>query len=125
MATNCWNVERLLREVELLPDKDEYTFSEYENIKNAKSKFTIKCKKCNHIWQASCDNFFRRGTRCYACKLGTRWSTQRFLREVNILSDANNYIFSDFEKINRYNSKFKVQCKKCNYIWLATPDNFF
>lgn len=125
MATNRWNVERFLQEVELLPDKDEYIFSEYENINRCDSKFTVQCKKCNHIWQASCDNFVRRGTRCYVCKLGVRWSMERFLREVSALLDANDYFFSEFEKINGYSSKFKVQCKKCNHVWLATPDNFF
>lgn len=125
MGKRKWTQDYFLDSVNKLIDKDRYIFSEYDNISSCNSKFTIKCKKCNHVWQASCDNFFRSGTRCYICKLGVRWSMERFLREVSSLLDVNDYLFSDFEKINRYNSKFRVQCKKCGHSWLATPDNFF
>lgn len=125
MSKRKWTPNYFLDSIDNLIDRDDYTFSEYENISNCDSKFTIKCNKCNHIWQASCDNFFRAGTRCYVCNKGQRWSKERFLREVAAISDASNYSFFDFEKINKYNSKFKVKCKKCGHIWLATPDNFF
>ena len=122
---NRWNKDRFLRELELLQDKDDYIFSNYENINRWDSKFTVQCKKCNYIWQTHSNSFFDSGSRCFTCAHGEHWNIERFLREVVRLDDKDDYIFSDYENISSSKSKFTVQCKKCNNVWITDSGHFF
>lgn len=108
-----------------MPDKENYIFSGYEDIKNNKSKFVVQCKKCGYIWKVNPNGFFNRETRCSNCNRGERWSLEKFLNKIELLSDKDDYIFSDYEDINSADSKFTVQCKKCDYVWQANLNNFF
>lgn len=121
-----WNTDRFLREVKLLPDKDDYIFSDYEDISGSRSKFTVQCKECSHVWETEINRFFSHGSRCFVCaRGGPRWSVEKFLREIDLLKDKEDYIFSDYENINRNKSKFTVYCKKCNNVWSVDIDHFF
>lgn len=122
---NRWSKDRFLRELELLQDKDDYILSDYENINRWDSKFTVQCKKCSYIWQTNPNIFFDAESRCSNCNRGERWTLERFLKEIELLSDKDDYIFSDYENISSSKSKFAVQCKKCGYIWKVTPVDFF
>lgn len=121
---NSWNKEYFLQRINSLPDKNNYIFSDYEDIRNARSRFKVECKQCGYVWTVTVISFFYKNTRCTICKRGERWSLERFLKEIDNLPDRDNYIFSEYDTVNGYKSNFTVQCKKCGNIWKGRLDHF-
>lgn len=120
-----WNKLRFLREIELLKDKNDYIFSNYESIHNIKSKFSVTCKTCGNTWSARISSFFYNKTRCSFCNVGPPWNKSKFLQEIDLLKDKDDYIFKDYENICCNKSKFSVICKKCGYNWEVSCRSFF
>lgn len=56
---NVWNS---------VSQNDEYELISYLNVENAHSKFTLKHKICNHIYNVSCHKFFNSKQRCPNCQ---------------------------------------------------------
>ncbi|HNS42169.1 MAG TPA: hypothetical protein PKN22_05370 [Taishania sp.] len=121
---NIWTHERFWSEFNKLPDKNLYTVEELPKKLSARTKINLICNN-KHIFSPTIQNFFYHGTRCMICSRGEPWSKFRFLKEIEALDDKDNFIFSDYEDINKVTSTFSVYCKKCTHIWKATPTNFF
>lgn len=126
MIRERWNKDRFLREIESLSDKDEYIFSDFDDIKSCDSRFSIHCKKCGHIWQTIPDSFFgKKKSRCPICNVGVPWNKDRILKEIEKLEDKNAYIFSEYDNVVGVNSKIRVTCTRCEYIWYVSLKSFF
>lgn len=119
-----WNSDRFLREIDALKDKDDYIFSNYENIKRTSSKFSVTHKICNHTWFPSVGGFFYRNTRCPKCSGHARWNNDRVLQGFNLSKDCKRFTLLLDEKISSEESKFNVQCEK-GHIFSSSPRAYF
>lgn len=119
-----WNYERFSREISNLIDKNDYVISNYDNIRNIYSRFTIQCVKCQHIWESTPSNFINKKRRCYNCKKGQRWSVDRVKREFSYIEDYGKYFIEHVENITNSRSVFTVRCNN-NHVWETTPLSFF
>lgn len=120
----CWSTERFLREIELLPDKNEYVFTDYNHIIRNTSKFTVFCHKCKHVWSVTCRSFFNSKSRCPNCANGLRWNNERVIREFQETADYNKFTLLLTEKVVNDRSKFSVQCQK-GHVWKVSPNDYF
>ena len=84
---------------------------------NTHSKIKIKCKICNHIWEANVSNIIYLKQGCPKCANNIKKTTEEFQREI---SEINNDILLIDEYINT-KTKIKVKCKKCGNIFSITP----
>lgn len=54
-----------------------------------------------------------------------RWTPDVVKKRFDELLDSDKYILLEYNMVNSYNSKIRLQCRKCNNIWLVTCNDFF
>lgn len=95
-----------------------------EEYVDSNVKILHKCKICNYEWNCSPQSVLM-GHGCPACgrkKAGElkKKTQEEYIREV---SNINPYIEVTDEYIDS-RTPIKHKCKKCNYEWETSPDNF-
>lgn len=93
---------------------------EYEN---AKTPLLCRCKMCGREWMAVPNNILN-GAKCRPCAIKMQAESMRktndtFLEEISIRNP-------DIEPLEKYvdgKTGILVRCKKCNYTWIARPNN--
>lgn len=85
---------------------------------NSSTKISVKCLKCNNIWETS-PKVLLKGHGCPKCVKNRKKTQEEFVREIEKL---NKKIEILGEYIN-YSTKVQVKCLKCNNIWHSTPNS--
>lgn len=123
MKFKRWNSKRILDEFSNLNDKEDYEIISCDNVKNAKSKFKIRCCSCNTIFEPTCINFFIIGTRCSICSY-KQMTKDVILKKFSELHDANDYVLLDVPEKCKSNTKITIVCKRCGSIIKPTATDF-
>lgn len=84
----------------------------------ARNRITVKCRHCNHIWEAMASNLLR-GTGCPSCAGNLIKSPDKFIEQM-VLINPNIEILGQY-KNNK--APLLVRCRNCKREWEAKPDN--
>jgi hypothetical protein len=100
------------------PGKYDYSLTEYINCE---TKVKIICKKCNNIFmqRPSCH---LSGKGCPKCAIDNKKSNKEDFSLKSYNKHPGKYDYSLVQYINT-ETKVKIICKKCNNIFLQTPQN--
>ncbi len=85
---------------------------------SADKRVSVKCQKCGYIWNPIAQSLIS-GHGCPSCNGNASKTSQGFISELAAIN-------KDVEVIGIYSGTHKpieVRCKKCGYIWKATPHN--
>ncbi len=82
-----------------------------EKYINMKTKILHKCNECEFEWDVKPINILKSNI-CPNCT-----------KESKYINDIKNTNFLLIEKYINMNTKVNHKCKKCNYIWMSTPNN--
>lgn len=89
-----------------------------ETYKNAKTKIKYRCTNCGIERWATPDELLR-GKKCQNC-LGVKLrNNEEFIRDVNIINPQ----IEPLEQFVRTDTKIKIRCKICGYVWNARPNH--
>ncbi|CAH6419381.1 Hypothetical protein HVR_LOCUS586 [uncultured virus] len=117
-----WTLERVLQRVlEIHQDKYDYSQVQPDHIKNAKSKFIVKCNGCQYVWNPSINNHIHKSTGCPNCSKQRPWTFERFLQQAN---EIHEYKY-DYSQIKAHDiltnkSRISISCNECQYFWTPT-----
>ena len=89
-----------------------------EKYIDAKTKIKLQCNICGHIWYNN-PNLILSGRRCPKCFGTPRKTNEQFQKQFYMMND-NIILESDY--IN-HTQKIRLRCKKCNYQWMARPND--
>lgn len=85
---------------------------------DAKTKIKLQCRICGNIWYNN-PNSILAGKRCPKCFGTPRKTNEQFKKQFYVMNDniilESNYI--------DHTQKIKLRCKKCNYQWMARPND--
>lgn len=100
-----WNLKRLLKEAkEIHGNKYDYNLVGEENITNRKSKFPIKCNKCNNIWRVNVLGHIYKLSGCPICNSSKgEDACANYFRKYGIVYEKESYI----EGLDRKRFDFK------------------
>ncbi len=117
-----WNLQRFLIEARSSRgDMFDYSLVTESDIKNKLSKITIKCNKCEYIFNPSIKNHIKAKTGCPQCAGKVKWSLEKFLikaREIH--NEKYNYDKIEQKDISNKKSVVTIACNICSYIWSTT-----
>lgn len=88
-----WTFEEfILTATEIHENKHDYSRVSKGDIINNRSKITIVCKDCKHVWSPSITNYINKITGCPNCNDHIPWTLERFLKSAsNVHGDAHDY----------------------------------
>ena len=88
---------------------------------NCKTKITVRCNVCNHIWSTQPYHLTAKSGRtgCPKCSRKVRKSHDDFVEEIARLSPSIKIIGTYMNT----NNPILVQCRKCNNMWYSYPGN--
>lgn len=98
----------------------EIDYTLLNEYRDAATNLEYKCNKCGNISKSNFTNLFL-GRRCRTCSGLSKKTTEIFKHEVNIASDGEYSLQSEYE-----NGKVKVKIKheECGHLYDVTPINF-
>lgn len=105
---------------------EDYQLIDFLNVKNSKSKFTIKHLSCGLQYNVSCNSFFHFKQRCPKCAgVLPKYTQENFLNIWNAAEQSKNYELVDFSKVVNQKSKFTIKHKICDFSFDTTCTRYF
>ncbi len=100
---------------------DKYDYSMITNLKEARSKIPVRCKKCNLLWNPTISHHINDKQGCPECCVTNKWTADKFLeRAKEIHNDIYLYDTLTVENISGAASRVNITCKFCNKTWTTT-----
>ena len=88
----------------------------------------VECKKCGYIWPVTVKEHIGHPNHpgCPDCAGNLPWTHERFLlKATKKYNDRFSYDLVKPEHVKNRDSKVKIRCNKCNFIWPVSINNIF
>lgn len=115
-SSTC-NTEQFKRQVAVLRGDEYEVLGEYQY---STTPILMRHKICGHEWRVRPNNFLR-GTKCPACHIHSRKTTQWFKQEVALLTGEEYEVLEDYQLTD---IPILMRHTRCGHEWKVKPNGF-
>lgn len=119
MTQRRWTYERFMEDMpKVHGELCDYTHVKPEDIKNADSRFNVKCTVCQYMWNTTVRTHYYGSGRCPSCAGRVLWNPDYFIfRAKQIHKDKYKYGLVYAIEFSGQTTKVPISCRTCGYKW--------